>query len=205
MKTIDAYADLRQFGSPVLTTDDATTRLRVTRSAASRILARLAAAGLVHSLRRGIWSLVSDLDPLALSEYLTAPFPAYVSFQSALYLRGMISQIPQVVYVASLARTQRIVTSIGTYSIHHLAPEFFGGFRTDTDTSIHIASPEKALLDVLYLSNVRSRLFAALPEVEIPADFDEREARRWIGRIRSAYRRAMVSQRLEALLREHRR
>ena len=57
--------------------------------------------------------------------------PAYVSVQSALYLHGMISQIPHVIYVASLARTQRVATTIGTYSIHQIAPEFFGGYRTD--------------------------------------------------------------------------
>ena len=32
-------------------------------------------------------------------------------------------------YAVSLARTQRITTRVGTFSIHHLAPEVFGGFE----------------------------------------------------------------------------
>ena len=43
-------------------------------------------------------------------------------------------------------------------------PDFFGGFETLRE-HLHLATPEKALLDVLYLTTARSRLFAALPEV----------------------------------------
>jgi hypothetical protein len=132
-------------------------------------------------------------------EYLTVPLPAYVSFQSALYLHGMISQIPQVIYVASLARTRRIHTAIATYSIHQIAPEFFGGFDT-TQKLIKMATPEKALLDVLYLGAAKSRLFARLPEVELPTRFKIRECRRWVARIPADYRRTMVRRRLDAVL-----
>ncbi|MHC4514862.1 MAG: type IV toxin-antitoxin system AbiEi family antitoxin domain-containing protein [Planctomycetota bacterium] len=204
MRALDAYADLRRFGKPVVTTGDVAVRLRTTLSAASRILGRLKSSGLVKSLKRGLWSLSSDIDPLVLPEYLTAPFPAYVSLQSALYLHGMISQIPQVIFVASLGRTRRITTSIGTYSIHRLVPEFLGGYRTDSnsdsDQEIKMATPEKALLDVLYLAAARSRLFARLPELELPRAFSVRECRRWIAEIPAAYRRKMVTNRLEAIL-----
>ena len=204
MTTLESYADLRRFGKPVLTTDDAAMRLRTTLSAASRILSRLESSGLARRLRHGLWSLQPDLDPLALPEYLTAPFPAYVSLQSALHLHGMISQIPQVIFVASLARTRRVRTEIGTYSIHRLAPEFFGGYRSDREPEIKIATPEKALLDVLYLSAARSRLFARLPELELPRDFSVRECRRWVARIPAPYRRTMVARRLDPLLAAHR-
>lgn len=199
MNLARAFAELRRIGRPVVTTDDTAVRLRLSTSAASHLLARLAASGLVTALRRGLWTLDLALDPLVLPEYLTAPFPAYVSFQSALYFHGFIEQVPRVIYVASLARTQRITTRLATYSIHRLAPEFFGGYTT-RDVEVKLATPEKALLDVLYLANARSRLFAQLPEVEIPRGFSVREARRWISRIRAAARREMVKRRLEALL-----
>jgi predicted transcriptional regulator of viral defense system len=200
MRAIDAYADLRRFGKAVVTTEDVAVRTRSTLSAASRRMQRLAASGLVKSLRRGLWALHPAIDPLALPEYLTAPFPAYVSCQSALYFHGLISQIPQVIFVASLGRTQRVTTSIGNYSIHHLAPEFFGGYQVETDGAIKMATPEKALLDVLYLGASRSRLFARLPEIELPRSFRAAECRRWIARIPAAYRRKMVENRLEHLL-----
>jgi hypothetical protein len=63
-----------------------------------------------------------------------------------------------------------------------------------------IASPEKALLDTLYLAPARSRLFAALAEVEIPRRFYREATRRWIARLPPGLRREAVRRRLEALL-----
>jgi predicted transcriptional regulator of viral defense system len=190
-------------GKPVFTTGDAALHLGMTRSAASRALSRVAGAGLALSVRRGLWSLETQIDPLRLPEYLTAPFPAYVSLQTALQLHGMISQVPRVTYVASLAPTRRIRTRIADYSVHRLAPTFLGGFVT-TPGGVRLASPEKALLDTLYLAPARSRLFATLPEVEIPRSFDREAARRWGKRIAPGPRRDAVQARLDALLRRRR-
>jgi DNA-binding transcriptional ArsR family regulator len=195
----EALGRLRRLRKPVLTTGDAALHLGMTRTAASGALARLERAGLVQRIRRGLWSLDEEIDPLVLPEYLTAPFPAYVSFQSALQLHGMITQIPHVVYVASLAPTRRLRTRVATYSIHRLAPGFFGGYDT-TRTGVRLARPEKALLDTLYLTPARSRLFAHLPEVEIPSGFDRIEARRWLARIPAGLRRAAVESRLDRIL-----
>jgi len=189
-------------GKPIFTTGDAALHLGMTRSAASRALSRLASAGLLLSIRRGLWSLETQIDPLRLPEHLTAPLPAYVSLQTALQLHGMISQVPRVIYVASLAPTRRIKTRIADYSVHRLAPAFFGGYLT-TPGGVRLATPEKALLDTLYLAPARSRLFVALPEVEIPRRFDRLAAQRWSRRIPPGPRRDAVQKRLEALLRRH--
>lgn len=196
----EALGSLRRMDKPVLTTGDAALRLGLTRPAASRALARLAHAGLILRLRHGLWSLAPRIDPLILPDYLTAPFPAYVSLQSALQLHGMITQLPHVIYVASLSPTRKIHTQVADYSIHRLAPSFFGGFET-TPSGVRLATPEKALLDCLYLAPGRSRLFAALPEVELPRKFDRKEARRWLERIPAGPRRTLVQRRLDALLR----
>jgi hypothetical protein len=168
--------------------------------AASRALARLAGAGLVLPVRHGLWSLDLRIDPLRLPEHPTAPSPAYVSLQTALQIHGLIRQLSPVVYVASLAPTRRIRTRIAQYSVHRLAPTFFGGFVT-TPGGVKLATPEKALLDALHLTPARSRLFASLPEVEIPGRFDRRAARDWVARIPPGPRREVVRRKLEALLR----
>ena len=199
MRATDALADLGRIGKPVLTTEDAALRLAATLSAASRTLRRLAQAGLILRLRHGLWSLDLELHPLRLPEFLTSPFPAYISFQSALSLHGMISQVPRVIYVASLGRTRRITTLLGTYSIHRLAPSFFGGYETP-HPNLHLARPEKALLDTLYLAPARSRLFARLPELERPKRFNVRQARFWLARIAPGPRRVMVERRLAKAL-----
>ena len=198
MRAANAYADLLRFGRRVITTDDAAVRLRMSASAASRLLSRLTEAGLVVPLRRGLWCLGGAPEPLELPELLTAPHPAYVSFQSALYYHGVISQIPQVIYVASLARTQRVTTRVATYSVHHLPPELFGGYTNKG--GVQMATCEKALVDLLYLSNAKSRLFARLPEVEIPTQFRTQEAERWIRAIPSTFKQTMVRNRLGCLI-----
>ncbi len=205
MNAASALAHLRGLGKPVVTTNDVTLALGVERSAATQTLKRLAAEGLLRKVRHGLWAVDTALDALLLPEYLSAPFPSYVSFQTALYLRGMVSQVPEVVYVASLARTRRIKTALGTFSIHRLAPTLFGGYDTLPESGIRLATPEKALIDVLYLGPTRSRMFAHLPEIEIPEGFDRRKALQWVARIPVGPRRTSVERSLDRLLRPPRR
>jgi predicted transcriptional regulator of viral defense system len=200
MNATSALARVRALGKPVVTTDDAALVLGAERSATTHTLKRLAAAGLLRRIRHGLWTTDPNLDPLLLPEYLTAPFPSYISLQSALFFHGMVSQIPNVIYVASLAQTRTVRTSLGTYSIHRLTPSFFGGYDTMKTSGVRLATPEKALLDTLYLAPARSRLFAHLPEVELPEHFDHDRIRYWVRRIAAGPRRTSVEQRLDALL-----
>ena len=205
MNAASALAHLRALHKPVVTTDDAALALRAERSAATQTLKRLAAAGLLKRIRRGLWATDLNLDPLLLPEYLTAPLPSYVSLQSALFFHGMVSQIPNVIYVASLAQTRKVRTSLGTFSIHRLAPGFFGGYDVGKTSGVRLATPEKALLDTLYLAPARSRLFAHLPEVGLPDHFDSARIRYWVRRIPAGPRRKAVEQRLAVLLSVRRR
>jgi predicted transcriptional regulator of viral defense system len=200
MRLVDALRQLQQLDQPVIETGDAAVVLGVGKVHASKMVARLAEAGHLLSLRRGVWAFPGRIDPLAIPERLTAPQPAYVSLQSALYHHGMISQIPASIYAVSLARTRRYVTPLGMVSIHHLAPEFFFGFETLGDKGIRMAQPEKALLDVFYLAPARTRLFCNLPEVERPDGFNVPRAHQIIGRIPSLSRRKMVAERFSKWL-----
>lgn len=200
MKLTSALARLQRVGQPVLETGDIAMILDIGQAHASKIATRLAEDGLLLPLRRGVWALPGQLDPFGLPERLTAPRPAYVSLQSALYHHGMISQIPSVVYAVSLARTRTFTTPLGVVSIHHMSPDFFFGYETLGGRAIRMARAEKALLDVFYLTPARSRLFTQLPEVEKPGDFDEEEARRMIARIPFPARREMVNLRFERWL-----
>jgi len=200
VRLIDALATLSAMQAPVFDTRDAAAHLRVDAAHASTVLARLSASGHIVRLRRGVWAFRDRVDPLALPEYLTSPFPSYVSLQSALYLHGMIDQVPAVTYAVSLARTRRYTTPLGTVSIHHVEPGFFFGFDNAGASGGRLATPEKALVDFLYLAPARSRLFRALPELELPARFSPRRARAIVARIGSARRRTMVSRALTAVI-----
>ena len=200
MTLLDVLAAIASMDTPCFSTRDVAARLHVPNGHASVSLGRLAAAGQVMRLRRGVWVLPTRVDSLALPEFLTAPFPAYVSLQSALYLHGMISQVPAITYAVSLARTRRFVTPLGTVSLHHVQPAFFFGFEEAGRAGGRLATPEKALIDFLYLKPARSRLFRALPELEWPKRFRVGAARAIVKRIEPLRRRTLVARTLEALL-----
>jgi predicted transcriptional regulator of viral defense system len=187
-------------GTPAFETGDAAARLDLTNAHASVVLARLTAAGHLVRLRRGLWALPDRVDPLTLPGRLTAPLPSYVSLQSALYLHGMISQVPAITYAVSLARARRYTTPLGVISVHHMVPGFFFGFGEAGRQGAQVASPEKALVDFLYLAPARSMLFRALPELELPRGFSARRARAMTERIESPRRRAMVVRSLARIL-----
>lgn len=199
MNSRDAYAALRRLGVPVITTADAAAALRQSTSAAAKTLSRLASSGLITGVRHGTWWVDGPVDPYRLPDYLTAPMDSYLSLHTALHIHGLIEQIPQVIYVSSLARSQRITTSAGAFSVHHLAPEVFGGYEMN-EAGVRLATPEKALFDFAYLSAGRSRLFTALPELELPRRFRRSELRRWLARIPSARSRTITMHKLGEFL-----
>jgi len=122
-------------------------------------------AGLARRLRRGLWALRTDVDPFTVPPHLTAPMPAYVSLWSAFTHRGMIEQVPRLIFVVSLARAQTIGTSAGVYSIHHIAPELFDGYEGSEEGG-YIAVPEKALFDTVYLRGRRRPSGAARTRID---------------------------------------
>lgn len=198
MRTTDALGELQRLGRPVIERREAIARLGVSPARASQILRTLEQGGLVTRLGKGLWLLDRDADPFSIPPYLTAPFPAYVSIWSALARHGMIEQIPRQIFVASLDRPSTIETPLGTYSIHHLAPEVFGGYAGTSETG-YIATPEKSLFDTVYLRAARGgRTY--LPELELPAGFDGDEVAHWVERIPSARVRTLVRRGLDTLL-----
>lgn len=196
MTAIEAYQRLKVL--TVFRTMDAATMLGMNMDACTKLLSRITAQKLLIKVCRGLWTW-PETDPNILPEMISAPLPSYVSFQSALYRHGLISQIPRVIYAATLARARQVRTPLSTISFHHLPPELFGGFDVHGPHGVKLASPEKALVDTLYLAPVRSRLFARLPELELPKNFDLKKARSWADRIPSEQRRQQVQGELKAL------
>lgn len=195
MNQIEALRRLREFGTPVIETRDASALLGVTPANANAILRRLAQQRLVSHLSRGKWLVGALLPRFALPEMISAPYPAYVSMQSALFHRGIIEQIPAVIYAVTLGRPRRVTTPLGVVSFHRLPPELFTGFEIEPDGS-KVATAEKALFDVLYLSPARNRLFARLPELEIPRQFTWSQLRDYAARVTFSKRRKHIESRI---------
>jgi predicted transcriptional regulator of viral defense system len=196
--SLSSFATLDRLG-PILTTGEAAAALNVSVSQASRLLRTLEDKGLARRVRYGLWILGSDpVDPRALIEEITRPYPAYVSFMSALSAHGMIDQVPRELSVASLDSAKRVTTHLGTYAVHHLPPALFGGW-TERD-GVKMARPEKALFDLAYVSAVHRGRPRRIPELELPPVFDHHELDRWLSRIESPRVRTLTSRGLRYLL-----
>jgi predicted transcriptional regulator of viral defense system len=204
MNQIEALQRLRKLGSPVFETRDAAALLAVTPANANVILRRLADRQMLTHLTRGRWLLGTDIPRLALPELLAAPAPAYVSLQTALFHHGMIEQIPAVIYAATMGRPRRVETPLGAISFHRLPAELFLGFEIDR-SGAKMAIREKALFDIFYLAPARSRLFARLPELEIPRDFRWAQLRDFNRLVKSDTRRTFIESQITETQRASRR
>jgi predicted transcriptional regulator of viral defense system len=196
---IEALRRLKSLGAPGFETRDAAALLGVTPGNAHMILRRLERSGLLIHVSRGRWLSSLDATRFALPELISAPYPSYVSLQSALFHHGLIEQVPAVIYAVTLARPRRVRTPLGVVSFHRMPPELFGGFDLEGAAGVKIATAEKALFDLLYLAPGRSRLFAKLPELEISRRFRWSQLRQYIALVKSPSRRTFLTESIAQL------
>ena len=171
-------------------------------SNASKLLKTLEEKGLVFKIARGIWA---ETGTESVSPYIVIPFllpknRAYVSFISALYLYGIIEQIPQEIMLASTLHTKKMHTKVGTFSIHQITPSFFDGFDWyKGNGSFLIAEPEKALIDSLYLSARKKKQFSYFPELFFPKSFNFDNASKWVEKITDSRIKSYVIKKLREI------
>jgi predicted transcriptional regulator of viral defense system len=199
MNQIEALQRLRTLATPAVESRDVAALLQVSASNATTILRRLAAEGMITHLTRGRWLVNQNIDRLALPELISAPNPAYISLQSALFHHGLIEQIPSIVYAVTPGRPRRLRTPVATISFHRMPPELFKGFELSSASDAKIATPEKALFDLIYLAPGRSRVFSKLPELTIPRRFQWRRLKEYTELVKSSGRRAFITERIRTL------
>ena len=169
MNQIEALQRLRTLETPVVESRDVAALLQVSRSNATTILRRLGAARDDRPPQPRRWLVDKRIDRLALPELISAPYPAYVSLQSALFHHGLIEQIPSVLYAVTPIATSPPPDA-------HGRPFLSIAYRRNSSRASNchprsdakIAIPEKALFDLFYLAPGRSRVFSKQPELTIP-------------------------------------
>jgi len=171
-------------------------------SAVTQSLKNLAEEGFIIKICRGVWAQAGQpINPYAAIPYIFQERRAYVSFISALHIHGIIEQIPQVTTIASTAHARTIRTAVGVFQVHRITPSFFAGFEWYKGSgNFLIAEPEKALVDSLYVSAYKKRMFGHFPELHFPASFSFKKAREWVGKIPAANTRAYAERRLKEIL-----
>ena len=193
----------------VFTTGDVANFAGVSTSSANRALALLATRGLVTPVIRGIWARREHPN---FSPYAVVPFllgasvasrgrpatPGYVSLLSALNLHGLIDQIPRAVQIVVDSQRPTLTTPVGTFAFHRLRPDLVTGYALGGRlANFDLATPTKALFDVLYLSTRRGRRFAHLPELDRSREVHDLEMQRYIAQVRAPSIRAAIEARWE--------
>ncbi len=199
MNQIEALQRLQTLATPVVESRDVAAVLQVSASNATTILRRLARKGVIVHLSRGRWLVNEKIDRLALPEMISAPYPAYISLQSALFHHGLIEQIPSVLYAVTPGRPRRLQTPMGTISFHRMPSELFKGFELSSGSDAKIATAEKALFDLIYLAPGRSRVFSSQPELTIPRRFQWQRLKEYTALVKSSGRRTYIAERIRAL------
>jgi predicted transcriptional regulator of viral defense system len=120
-------------------------------------LVRWVNAGKLIQLRRGLYALNRPFRKIEPHPFLLANRirkASYVSLQSALSHYNMIPEYVPVVTSVTTGRPEEVRTELGTYAFRHVRKPLFGGFLNVTvapGQSAFLATPEKALLDLIYL------------------------------------------------------
>jgi len=120
-------------------------------------LSRWTRSGRLYQLRRGLYALAPPLQKIKPHPFLVANHlvrASYVSGQSALAYYGLIPEHVPAVTSVTTARPGRWDTPLGRYEFRHVKPGFFVGHRQLTlgqGQRAYVATPEKALLDLIYL------------------------------------------------------
>lgn len=122
-----------------------------------RQLSRWVRAGRLYQLRRGLYALAPPFQKVRADPFLVANrlVPgSYVSLQSALAHYGLIPEAVPVTTSVTSGRPGEWTTPLGTYACRHLRSELLFGFRRTLlagGQEALLATPEKALLDLVYL------------------------------------------------------
>lgn len=127
------------------------------RADVQRQLSRWVKAGRLYQLRRGLYALVPPYRKIRPHPFVIANRLAqgsYVSLQSALAHYGLIPEYVPVTTSVTAGRPGRWHTPLGSYEFRHLQAELLRGYRLTPlgeDQEAFLATPEKALLDLIYL------------------------------------------------------
>lgn len=161
MKALDLITTLQQIGKDYYSLADLEKITGLSRQSLRIAVHRWTKRGLLIRMGRGqyrLYSTAPSVERLALALYP----PCYLSFEWALARYGLLNLIPYVITLATPRKSKRLVLSEQAVEYRQLKRSLFFGYRI-TD-GLAIATPEKALLDQLYLV---SRGKATLDESEL--------------------------------------
>jgi predicted transcriptional regulator of viral defense system len=114
--------------------------------------------GKINKLHKGLYTLAEpyrkvNAEPFCIANNLK--HASYISLYSALSWYGMIPEFVPTVTSVTTGRPQTIETALGRFEFRHLSNKHFWGYQQiefKFRQTAFIARPEKALLDLIYLT-----------------------------------------------------
>jgi predicted transcriptional regulator of viral defense system len=123
-----------------------------------RQLPRWVKSGKLIKLRRRLYVLSTQFLKTHPHPFLIAnriKRASYVSLQSALEYHGLIPEYVPAITSISTGRPEEVITPLGSFIFRHIKKDLFSNYQLidlGEGQSAFIATPEKALLDLLYLT-----------------------------------------------------
>jgi predicted transcriptional regulator of viral defense system len=121
-------------------------------------LARWVKDGRVIKIHKGLYTIAQPyrkITPAAFSIANALKSPSYISLQSALAWHGLIPEFVPAVTGVTTARPQTLSTPVGRFEFRHIQTDLFWGFQKielPDKQDAFVATPEKALLDLVHLT-----------------------------------------------------
>ncbi len=123
-----------------------------------RQLSRWVRAGRLYQLRRGVYALAPPYQKRRPHPFVVANSmvtASYVSGQSALAFYELIPEYAPTVISVTTTRPARWTTPLGNFAYRHIRSTLFSGYQRlllSATEFAFVAKPEKALLDLVYLT-----------------------------------------------------
>ncbi len=131
--------------------------------------------GYLERIKDGLYMLSrlkNKINPMVFASKIYDP--SYLSLEFALNYYGIIPDIAGTYTSVSSKKTNKFKTPFGIFTYQKVKLEFFTGYEThnERDVSFNIATPEKAIMDYLYLNKHRlSADFNFWKEMRIDEDY----------------------------------
>lgn len=120
-------------------------------------LSRWVSAGKIIQLRRGVYTLAPRYRRVELHPFVAAGVlnrSSYISLQTALAYYDLIPENLTRILSVTAGRPETVSNNLGTYEFRRIGKKYFWGYQPFTLNGevILMALPEKALLDLIYLT-----------------------------------------------------
>ena len=148
MTTIELIQTLQSLDRGYFSVADMEMITALSKASLKVALSRLTAKKILTRVKRGVYQLsLAEIDVKKIANQLY--YPSYLSFESALSIYGILSQIPYTQTFATVKKSKKMNLNNTEVEFTQIKNDLFFGYLLEN--GIYIAEAEKALLDELYL------------------------------------------------------